>query len=270
VLGARLAERLGAGLGDRIVMTGTTPDGDVTRALFHLTGTLATGTRELDEIVGYTTLQAAQRALGMSDQITQIGVLAAPGVAAEGLAPRIERALAASDITHRALEVLTWREAIPEMVALLEIDDAFDLIILAAIYVIVLFSITNTFLMAVMERVREFGLLNALGMRGTRVGRLLLGETVLMTALALTIGLGIGLAGHFAVARWGIDLARYGLDEMEMSGVDLSKLVMYSVINPAKWALAAVIVGLATIASALYPAWRAARLAPAEAMRFYE
>src|SRR5690606_18377584 len=55
VLGSRLVARLEAELGDRIVLTGTTPDGEVTRALFHLTGILETGTRELDEVAAYTT-----------------------------------------------------------------------------------------------------------------------------------------------------------------------------------------------------------------------
>jgi ABC-type lipoprotein release transport system permease subunit len=48
----------------------------MTRALFHLSGTIRTGTREMDETMGYTTLEAAQRALGMGDAVTQVGILA--------------------------------------------------------------------------------------------------------------------------------------------------------------------------------------------------
>ncbi|HWV56972.1 MAG TPA: hypothetical protein VNZ57_05820, partial [Longimicrobiales bacterium] len=70
VLGVRLADRLGAGLGDRIVLTATGPDGEITRALFHLTGLIETGARELDETIGYTTLDAASAALGMNGSIT--------------------------------------------------------------------------------------------------------------------------------------------------------------------------------------------------------
>src|SRR5690606_11461604 len=143
VLGYRLVARLGVGLGDRIVLTGTTPDGEVTRALFHLTGILETGTRELDEVAAYTTLEAAQRAFGMAGAVTQVGVVAEAGVAAEALAARVRAALGA-DGAGRDLEVLSWREAVPEMVALIEIDDALGYIFLAVIYAIVLFSITNT------------------------------------------------------------------------------------------------------------------------------
>jgi ABC-type lipoprotein release transport system permease subunit len=266
VLGSRLVERLEAKLGDRIVLTATEPNGEVTRALFHLTGILETGTRQLDEYAGYTTLDAAQRAVSMPDMVTQIGLVTAPDADVDPVAAAVRDRLAAAD----SLEVLTWTQAVPEMVGLVEIDDAFGYIYLVVIYAVVLFSITNTFLMAVMERVREFGLLNALGLRGARVGRLMLNESVLMTGLAMALGFALGLAGHLAIAHWGISMASWGFEEVEVAGIDLADLVMYSTINPLKWALGSVLVAFATIASAVYPAWRASRLAPAEAMRFYE
>jgi len=269
VLGSRLAARLEAELGARVVLTSTTPEGEVTRALFRLTGILETGTREVDEVVAYTTLEAAQRAFGMAGAVTQIGVVAEQGVDAEALAERVRAALAATGAGPQ-LEVLSWREAVPEMVALIEIDDALGYIFLGVIYAIVLFSITNTFLMAVKERVRELGLLGALGMPGWRIGRLLLRETVLLTAVAMAVGLAIGYAGHRIIAHVGIDIASMGIEEMEMSGVDFGKLVMYSTIVPARWILGSVVIAVTTVASAVYPAWRAARLEPAEAMRFYE
>ncbi len=266
VLGNRLVERLGLELGDRVVITATDPDGELTRALFHLTGILETGTRQLDEIVGYTTVEAARNAVNMSGVLTQIGVLLEAGLDADAVADRIEEAL---DGRH-GLEVLTWQEAVPEMVGFIEIDDAFGYIYMAVIFFVVLFSITNTFLMAVLERVREFGLLNALGMRDDRIGGLLLTETALMTAMAMAVGFLIGYGGHLAASHWGIPVASYGIEEIEISGIDMADLVMYSTIVPIKWIIASVLVAVATIGSAAYPAWKASKLAPAEAMRFYE
>lgn len=266
VLGSRLVERLEAELGDRIVLTATQPDGEVTRALFHLTGIVETGTRQLDELLGYTTLEAAQRAVSMPGRVTQIGLLTEADADVGEVAAHVAGTLAARD----SLEVLTWQEAVPEMVGLVEIDDAFGYIYLIVIYAVVLFSITNTFLMAVMERVREFGLLSALGLTGARVGRLMLNESVLMTLVAMGLGLALGLAGHLAVAHWGISMAAWGMEEVEMAGIDFSDMVMYSTINPFRWVIGSVVVALVTVASAVYPAWRASRLAPAEAMRFYE
>ncbi len=267
ILGVRAVERLEAEIGDRIVLTASGPDGEMTRALFHLSGVLETGTRELDESLALTTVEAARRALGHETMLTQIGVMTTDDADHEAVAAAIRSAVPAG---VGDLEVLTWEKAIPEMVGLIEIDDAFGYIYFAIIFAVVLFSITNTFLMAVMERVREFGLLNALGLRDVRIGQLLLVESVLMTLIAMGAGFLVGLAGHLAAAHWGIPLSTYGVEEIEMSGVDMADLVMYSTIDPLKWGIASALVAVTTIASALYPAWRATRLAPAEAMRFYE
>ena len=271
VLGSRLVQELEVEVGDRVVLTATGPDGEVTRALFHLSGVVETGTRELNEVLGYTTIAAARSALGLESRLTQVGVLLEEGAPLEAVAGRLRVALDSRDSgSGGGLEVLTWPEAVPEMVGFIELDDAFGYIYMAVIFLIVLFSIANTFLMAVMERVRELGLLSALGLRGGRLGALLLTETGMLTALAMAVGLTLGTAGHLAVGRWGISVAIWGVEELEISGVDFADLVMYSQVEPTKWLIASGFVALATLSSALYPAWRAARLAPAEAMRFFE
>ena len=267
VLGWRLARRLEAELGDRVVLTASGPDGELTRALFHLTGILTTGSREFDEVAGYTTVEAARRAVSMEGALTQVGILLLQGSTAEEVAESLRRELPTG---VAGLEVLTWREAVPEMVGFIELDDGFGYLYLTVIFVVVLFAITNTFLMAVMERVRELGLLNALGLKGARVGQLLLAETLLLTGLAMVAGLAMGFGGHLAVDHWGLNLAAYGFEEMEISGVDFADMVIRSSINPTKWLAASLLVVGASLTSALYPAWRAARLAPAEAMRFFE
>ena len=267
VLGAILVEKLELELGDRVVLTASQPDGEVTRALFHLTGVVETGFRELDELVGLTTLDAAQEAISASGILTQVGVMTEDGLSTDTVAARIRTALAGHG---EDVEVLTWQEAVPEMVGFIEIDDAFLYIYLVVIFAIVAFAIANTFLMAVMERVREFGLLNALGLRGGGVARLLLTETLLMTFLAMAFGFVLGFAGHLAASHWGLPVALWGVEEMELSGVDFADMVMRSEVNPIKWFAASVLVALVTLGSALYPAWRASRLEPAEAMRSYE
>lgn len=267
VLGARLVEELELELGDRVVLTASDPEGEVTRALFHLSGIFRTGMRELDEGMAYTSVPAARAAVAMEGMLTQIGVLGDVGADAQQLAAAISAEVGEQS---PALEILSWQEAVPEMVGYTELDDAFGFIYVAIILLVVLFSITNTFLMAVLERVREFGLLSALGLRDRRVAQLMLTETVLMTTLAMGVGFLLGMSGHLAASHWGISMAAWGLDEMELSGVDLADLVIYSEIRPIKWVIGSVVVAVATLGSSLYPAWRAARLAPAEAMRFFE
>lgn len=281
VLGSGLVERLGVELGDRVVLTASDPEGELVRALFHLSGIVETGARELDETMGYTTISAARSAVGMDGMLTQIGIVVGEDASVDSVASRVGSRLAdgggrraeaeeGAGTGAGAMEVLTWREAVPEMVGFIELDDAFGVIYMVVLLVVVLFSIANTFLMAVMERVRELGLLNALGLRGGGIARLLLAETTFLTILSMGVGFVLGYAGHLAVSHWGISVASYGLEEIQISGVDLSDLVFYSTITPSRWILASVLVAVATVASAIYPAWKASRLAPSEAMRFFE
>jgi ABC-type lipoprotein release transport system permease subunit len=267
LLGIRLAEDLEVELGGRVVLTASASDGELTRALFRVAGFLETGLRELDESLAYTTLATAWEALGDSGTVTQVGVLVTEEGSEEGVAEALRTALAGEE---EPVEVLTWQQAVPEMVGFIETDDAFLYIYAAVMFVVVAFAIANTFLVAVTERVREFGLLNALGLRGRRVGGLVLWETAVLTLLALGVGLALALGAHLAIAHWGIPMSAWGLDEMELAGVDISDLVMRSRITPVKWVLASVAVLVTTVGSAAFAAVKAARLAPAEAMRFYE
>lgn len=267
ILGVTIVEKLELELGDRVVLTASGPDGELTRALFHLTGVLESGMPEMDETMGLTTLEAARAAVDMEGMLTQIGVIHDPETPVDSVAEAIR---ASAGAVGNGLEVLTWQEAVPEMVGFIEIDDAFLYIYLIVIFAVVAFAIANTFLMAVMERVREFGLLNALGLRGGGVARLLLAETLLMTLLAMAVGFALGYAGHLTVDHFGIPVGSWGVEEMEVSGVDFADMVMRSTITPVKWVVGSIVVALITMGSALYPAWRASRLAPAEAMRFYE
>lgn len=267
LLGVRLARDLDVALEDRVVLTASDPEGELRRGLFRVAGILESGIRQLDESLAYTTLSALQEAMESPGTVTQVGVLLADGARVEAVARRVEEAVAGRE---PALEVLTWEEAVPEMVGFIETDDAFLYIYVAVIFVVVAFSIANTFLVAVTERIREFGLLNALGLRGTRVGGLVLAETAVLTLVSLGVGLALALAGHAAIAHWGIPVSAFGMEEMELAGVELSDMVMRSKITVPKWVVASLGVVVTTVGSASFAAVKAARLAPAEAMRFYE
>jgi ABC-type lipoprotein release transport system permease subunit len=268
LLGRPVAEELEVEPGDRVVLTASGIDGEVTRALFHVAGIIESGRADIDELLAYTTLDAARHALGMRGEVTQVGLLLEGGEQTGVVEARVEQALGRRG---DGLEVLTWQQALPEMVGYIEIDDAFLYIYVVVIYLVVIFAIANTFLVAVLERVRELGLLSALGLRGERIGRMILGETAFLVLLAMAVGFLIALGIHFSLVRWGLSFASImGDGNVELAGVDISALVMHSRITAVKWIAGSVMVAVATIAAAIYPAFRAARLAPAEAMRFYE
>lgn len=274
ILSQRMVEKLQIELGDKVVLTASTPGGEVTRALFHLGGIVSSGMAGEADSIAYTTLAAAGEAVQMQNRLSQIGVLATATITPETLANNLKRALITEQPTQptdaNQLEILTWEQAIPEMKGLLEFDQAFGYIYLFVVFIIVLLAIANTFLMAVMERVREYGLLNAIGLTPARIGQLVVWEAALLGVIAIIIGFAIGLILHLIIAHFGINLANFGAGDIEMAGVGLSDMIIRSRFEADRWLIGGACVFAIVMISALYPALRAMRLAPAQAMRFYE
>jgi ABC-type lipoprotein release transport system permease subunit len=265
VLGAGVVSKLGAKLGDRLVLTANGMDGEMTRALFRLTGIVKSGSRQLDDAVAVTTLEAAQKAVGYQHEVSQVGLLLDTEVDPSQVKAELNAALHG----EAGLEMLTWREAVPELIKLIEMDKQQGWIILILIMLVVAFGVANTMLMSVLERVRELGLQAALGMTPLGVGKLILAETLVLSAVSMTVGLVLGLLTHAALVIWGIPLGSLG-ENLEMGGVAVEDYVLSSYIDVARWVGGSVVVFLIMVLSALYPARRAARLDPAQAMRTYE
>ena len=266
VLGLTIVEDLEAELGARIVLTTTDIDGEVTRVLFRLTGVVDTGSSGMDRSVSFTTIPAAREALGMTTQLTQIGLVLADDAQRYDIAELV--AAATADLN--GLEVLRWDEAIPDMLGYIEIDNFFNLLFIYLILVVVAFGIANTFLMALMERVRELGLLQAIGMTPARVGQLVAYETILLGLIAVASGFILAFAIHLIISSVGIDLAAMMGEDFTVSGVAMTESVIRSEFNPGKWLKSSLIVLGIVLASAAYPAFKSTTMEPVEAMRTFE
>ncbi|MEZ4461950.1 MAG: FtsX-like permease family protein [bacterium] len=262
VLGAKTAKTLNVDLGDRVVLTVTDAHGEMQRALFYVSGVLQAGAASVDDGPAYTTLAAAQKAAGMNG-ITQIGVLSD-----EASQDAIKAAVLALNAPNT--EVLTWQEAMPDLVGFIKLDAAFGDLYGIIVFIVVVFAVMNTFLMIVMERIRELGLLAALGLKPRQIALLLIYESFLMAVVAIAIGFGLGYLGHFTLKTVGIDMADlYGTD-VQMGGVTMVDTVVRSKINITRWVNATLSVLALVMLGAVYPAFKASRMNPSQSMRFFQ
>ena len=266
VLGLTTVEDLEVELGDRIVMTTTDIHGEVTRALFRLSGVVDTGSESMDGAVAFTTIDAAREAVGMTGELTQVALV----LGDDAQRYEIEESVMGAVNDLGELEVLRWDEAIPDMLGYIEIDNAFNLLYMWIIFIVVAFGVANTFLMSVMERIRELGLLQAIGMTPVRVAKLVLYETTLLAVIAIFIGFLLGFAGHSVIAAKGIDISEMMGGEMEISGVAMTESIIRSEFNAGKWFKACLAVFALVLGSAAYPAFKATRMEPAQAMRTFQ
>jgi ABC-type lipoprotein release transport system permease subunit len=266
VIGHTLAKKLSLKLGDRAVLTAADPKGELARALFHVTGILRAHSG-LDEGVAFTTVATAAEAIAADGRRTEIGVV----LNDDGQRAEVAKALrgALADV-RQPIEVLTWDEALPELIGAIRADKSFAWLFGMVVFVIMGFGIANTFLMSVLERVRELGLLAALGLTPARIARLMLAETAALTAISVALGYLLALLFHAYLRRWGLDIAGLAGMKVEFAGVTVQDMRIRSVVDPIRWAMGGLgVIGIVVL-SACYPALKAARLDPVQAMRTYE
>lgn len=261
LIGEKLAQTLQVDLGDRLVLMAQAGD-EMTSQLFRLKGVFKTGAARQDGFIGVITLGASQRLLGRPDAATQVTLHLPDPNGTDGAHAAVDASLAAQD-----LEILTWREALPELVSFIKMDRAGGEIMMTILIMIVTMGMFNTLLMAVLERTREFGVLLAIGMKPGQVQRLILLEGVLLGALGVTAGFILGALITWPCVVYGLDFTSMG-ETMETSGVAMS-MHIYSVYNWPRMIAFSFGGLLITSAAAIWPAWRVGRLDPVTAMRHH-
>jgi ABC-type lipoprotein release transport system permease subunit len=264
VLGRDLAENLGARVGDRVTVTiqpisprdGSTPA--MRTGAFLVKGIYATGVRDVDSHVILAPLSVIQALAGAGHGVTMVAILLRHVKETPAVADALARNLAGD-----GLEVLPWQKAAPELYATIALDEASMYLMMIVVYIVVGAGILNTILMSVMQRTREFGVLLAVGAAPGYVVGIVLIEALVLGAASLAAGLAVGLAANHYFATSGLALK---VGHVEASGVLLPSR-FYADLGPEKVFVSTVVVLALVVASALYPAARAARLQPVEAIR---
>lgn len=265
LLGQALAERLEVGLGDKVVFMGQ-PDGDeVESRLFRLRGVFRTGVAEIDGFTALVPLVAAQELFRGSDPANQVAVHLPDSSDTVARLAQVS-ALVAGLTSAGDTEVLPWQEAIPDIVEFIELDEAYNDGMWLILGIIVSMGVVNTVLMSVMERVREFGVMMALGLKPRKLAAMVLTEGFVLGLVSALIGVALGIALTLPFLESGIDFsAQYG-ESMEAGGVPLS-MVMVPRISWARLFVYPIIGVLFALLASIYPAWKVTRLSPVQAIR---
>jgi ABC-type lipoprotein release transport system permease subunit len=258
ILGKNLAERLGVALGDKVVAMASMLDGHVGSDVFRIVGLFETFSSDFDRLYVFIPTGNAQRMLGLGDQISEFAVLAQTMELVPQLDVMLERELGGS------YEVLSYRELLPAIMAILDVADEAMGIYYLIIGAATIFGIVNAMLMSVFERIREFGVLMAMGMKNGKLFSMIVLEASYLGVLGMLIGMGVGLAIYLPFWKYGLDLSAFseGLTMVGMSAVVYPILTVGAVIRMA------VIIPLVAVVAALYPATKAIRLQPVRAIYY--
>ncbi len=260
-IGVGLARRLALGVGSRLVLTAQAAGGEITEQLVRVAGTFKSGLPAVDEGLVYVPIATARSWLGVSGAATTLAVLLTSSRATD----RVVRTLRA--LLPSAVAVLSWREAAPELDSAIRIDDWSGYAFLLILLIIVALAILNAVLMSVLNRRREFGVLQALGLTGRETGAVVFLEGLLLTSASGALGIGVGLGTTWLFWRHGLDLSALMQGDITFSGALVSPILVpeFRASQVLLCLAATVLIG---VAASLYPARQAARIDVAEAMKF--
>ena len=255
VIGAKLAGTLETRVGKRVVIMTQDPDNEIADRGFRVVGLFHANMESYEDLFVFVGKRTAQELLHIGDTTTEAVFI---GDDYRNVEPVYEKVVAAVDDSVR---VSRWTEADKYLGTMLKMMDGFMLVWVVVIFLALSFGLVNTLVMAVFERVREIGLMLALGMKPAMI----LGQIIIESMLLLGVGLLIGDVLAYASVlplESGIDVSvvAKGMEMFGASSMLYPKLYLKDVV------LANVVVLFLGFLASLSPAWRASRYEPVEAI----
>jgi ABC-type lipoprotein release transport system permease subunit len=267
ILGTGLAKTLKAEIGNEIAIVSQAADGSIANDLYKIIGIVESGNDMSDKVTFYLHLKDAQELLVLDNRIHEIIVICQNLSRVDELTQKIERTLQtgldSSSTDETNLSVASWQEFAKSFYQAMKADQQGMWIMLFVIILIVAVGVLNTVLMSVLERTREYGVLRAMGTKPTQIFALVLYEVNIMAIGSIILGCGFSALINYLLSIYGITLP----EPFTYGGIEFKN--MYTEVNARSLYIPAITVILSATLITVLPAIKAARIAPAKAMRMH-
>ena len=258
IIGKKLAEKLGVEVGDKIVAMSNTLKGDIGSDAFRIIGIFQTSSSGFDKMTVYVQALTEQEMLGIGDNYHEFAVIAKDYTKINLVKNNVETKLGSD------YEVFTYRDLLPMLIYQMELYKESMMILNVIIGLALIFGIINTMLMSVFERIREFGVLMAIGMKNSRLYLMIVFEAFILGIFGTFVGLICGLLLDIPLAHSGINLSIFATG-LESFGVGA---VIYPVLSIGNLINAVLFMPFVAVVGALYPAYKAIKLEPIYAINY--
>ncbi len=257
-----MAEKLRVGLGDKVVIMASRKDGSIASEACRISGIFETFNSGFDQSHVYIPMQTATQMLNANGLVSEFVINPVNPDRTDAVAAMIRQDIAALHGPHN-YEVLTYKQMLPLLVSQLALYKEALYLISAIIAIALVFGIVDSMLMAVMERTHEFGVSMAVGMSNRKIFTMVMIEALYVAIIGTAVGLLVSYAVMTPLSRSGWNLSMFS-DSMRSVGVGS---IIYPVFSASVLMQSVVIIPIVTLLGAVYPAMKAIRLQPVEAMR---
>ncbi|SHI77462.1 ABC-type transport system, involved in lipoprotein release, permease component [Malonomonas rubra DSM 5091] len=264
VLGSRLLKELQLKPGNKFVVTLQRRDGELVSEMFRVHSVVTTGIKNVDKSLLLVGRERAAAMAGMPGEVHELAVVLQDQRADRQVFPLLQALLH----DRPQLRALSWDEAMPNLSNAIKLDYASQKFIFVIMLLIVTIGVINTLLMSVMERFREFGVMLAVGASTLRLRVLVFVEAFLLGVVAMLLGSIFGSLLTWYLSAVGIDLRDFIDSSLEFGGVVFDPIMRASWDLPYMLQIAGFML-LLSLAAAVYPAIKAGRILPAEALRHH-
>jgi ABC-type lipoprotein release transport system permease subunit len=257
VIGEKLAKKLKVKVRSKIVVTVTEMDGTLSGGSFRVAGIFKTANSTYDEMRAFVRADDLQNLIKIEDNVAhELAIRMTENNLEDELASELKS-------EYPKLQTLTWTELMPDMKMMNESMEFMMYIFVIIILLALGFGIVNTMLMVILERVKELGMLMAVGMNKLRVFTMIVLETIFLSIVGGVVGIALAVGLTILTNKTGVDLSLWA-DGLSSAGFDT---MVYPIIGIDSVVVVTILVILTGIISAIYPARKAIKLNPAEAIR---
>ncbi len=257
LIGKQLADKVKVDPGSRIVLTFQNMEGDITSAAFRVAGIYRTANSGIDERNVYIMRNEMEELLGSDGIVNEMAILLNHHEQSGEFREKLQQAFP----DH---EIRIWSEIAPELSFMTEFSGIAMLVLVIIILFAMAFGLLNTMLMTIFERTNELGVLMSVGMNKGRVFLMIMYETCFLVITGAVLGGVLGVITVMLTSSSGIDLTSLGGEVLMEYGIDT---IVFPTLDRIFYLNLSLLVLVTAVAASVYPAWKALKLNPAEAVR---
>lgn len=258
IISKKMAEQLKVKLGSKVRLTLQNKNHDLTAGSFRVKGLFKTSDGTYDINAVFVNQKDLSDLIELNDEFHEMTMMTLNDDHADSLTADLKR-------EFPGIKIESWRQVAPELDLMKSMTKNTLYIVLGIIMLALMFGITNTMLMSVLDRTRELGVLMAIGMNRSKVFGMIVVETIFLSMTGGLLGSALTWLLLSLLGYTGIDLSLWS-EGLSAFG---SSTVLYPHVQPDSYITLSLMMITTSIVAAIYPALKAIRLNPATAIRTY-